>query len=144
MKMNCTVYDLVPKHKSDSSHIKDLERLSDDEIRPVLFPLLEWIQDINWPVAADVLPILAKHSKDVVPLIIEVLSPEEKDDIWKFWIIKELLPLFPYSELTGIIPCLERIVSEPAKGEIAEEVNIQADIFLKTAAQKKNRPSAPQ
>ncbi len=137
--MEYCIYDLIPKHKSDRSHIKDLEKLSDDEIRPILLSLLEWIRDINWPISADVLPILAKHPKDVIPLIINVLKPEEKDDIWKFWIIKELLPLFPYNELIPIIPCLKRIVLSPTKGEIAEEVNIQADDFMKINPIRENQ-----
>lgn len=61
--MNCNIYDLVPKNKSDISHLKELESLSDDEIRPVLFMLLEWIKDMNWPVAPKILVILAKTSK---------------------------------------------------------------------------------
>ena len=103
VKMNCSIYDLVPKHKSDISHLQEIKELSDDEIRPILFSLLEWIRDINWPIASEILAVLEKHQKEVIPLISKVLVPEESDNIWKYWIIKELLPLFSYNNLKPII-----------------------------------------
>lgn len=128
--MKCFIYDLVPKHKSDKSHLKEIQELSDDEIRPILFLLLEWIRDINWPVASEVLLILAKHQKEVIPLISQVLNPEESDCVWKYWIIKELLPLFSYNNLKLIIPNVRRIAINPTKDEVIEEVDCVASDFL--------------
>ena len=88
------IHDLVPKNKFDSSNIERLKHLTDNEIEPILPSLLEWIQDCNWPVAGDILPVLALHQSALVPLIHRVLSPHEKDDIWKYWIITCLAPLF--------------------------------------------------
>ena len=81
------IHDLVPKNKFDSSNIERLKHLTDNEIEPILPSLLEWIQDCNWPVAGDILPVLALHQSALVPLIHRVLSPHEKDDIWKYWIM---------------------------------------------------------
>lgn len=75
------IHDLVPKNKFDSSNIERLKHLTDNEIEPILPSLLEWIQDCNWPVAGDILPVLALHQSALVPLIHRVLSPHEKDDI---------------------------------------------------------------
>ena len=128
--MNCSIYDLVPKHKSDISHLQEIKELSDDEIRPILFSLLEWIRDINWPIASEILAVLEKHQKEVIPLISKVLVPEESDNIWKYWIIKELLPLFSYNNLKPIIPNVRRIAINPTKSEVIEEVNCVANDFL--------------
>ena len=85
---------LVPKDKCDGSHIEELKRLSDGEIEPILSRLLAWIQDINWPVAADLLPVLAQRQTALLPLIREILRVEETDDVWKYWILTSLAPLF--------------------------------------------------
>lgn len=128
--MELNISDWVPKSKSDMSHINDLKKLSDEEIKPILLPLLEWIQDINWPISYDVLQILAKHQKVVSPLVIGILDSENKDDIWKYWIIHDLLPLFSYDNLLPIIPSLKRIVLSPTRGELTEEVDMSAKKLL--------------
>ena len=88
------VHALVPKDKCDCSHIEELKRLSASEIEPILPRLLAWIQDINWPVAADLLPVLAQRQTALLPLIREILRAEETDDVWKYWILTSLAPLF--------------------------------------------------
>lgn len=66
-------------------------------------------------------------------MIIEALRADNNDDIWKYWIIKELLPLFSYKNLKPIVPCLKRISSNPTRGEITEEVDYAASDFLNAA-----------
>lgn len=43
--------NLIPKDKHDINAIKNLDHYSYNEIKPICINLLEWIQDINWPVA---------------------------------------------------------------------------------------------
>lgn len=122
--------DLVPKSKFDRSHIEELKRLSDHEIEPLLPSLLEWIKDCNWPVASDVLSVLACHQSALVPLLHGVLSPDEKDDIWKYWIITRLAPLLSDQSISCILPDIKRIAQTPTQGEFMEEVNQAAALFL--------------
>ena len=125
-----TVEELVPKTKFDDLGIEMLNKLSDSEIEPVILPLLEWLQDMNWPVAKPVADVLAKHPKLTAPYIINLLSPDQTDDIWKYWIITDLLPLFGCQELLPIIPHIKRIASAPTLGEHTEEVDIRAEELL--------------
>lgn len=125
------IYDLVPKNKFDSSHIEDLKRLTDKEIAPILPALLEWIQDMNWPVAHKVLPVLALHQSSLIPHILKALAPEEKDDMWKYWIITCLLPLFSERNIALLTPALKRIAEQPTQNERLGEVNDEAVLFLK-------------
>lgn len=126
------IYELIPKDKSDDSNIKKLALLSDEEIAPILLPLLTFIQDMNWPVAKEILPVLAKHQYVLNPLIAEILEPAEKDDIWKYWIIKKLLPMFSGGCVELIRSRVERIAKNPTNGETEEEVDIAAREYLKT------------
>lgn len=125
------VYNLLPKDKFDNSNIEKLKQLTDEEISPILPRLLEWIQDYNWPIAKDVLSVLALHQCELVPLIINVLKPEEKDDIWKYEIITYLLPLFSDENMKAVLSSVKRIAENPSENERLEEVDGAAITFLR-------------
>lgn len=124
-------FDLVPKDKFDSSTIAALKSLTEREIAPILPALLEWIQDCNWPVASDILPVLALHQAALAPLIHSVLRPNEKDAIWKYWIITCLVPLFSDETTDQLLPDIKRIAQNPTQSELSEEVQEAAVNFLK-------------
>src|SRR5690606_12966021 len=59
----------VPKDKHDLETAQLLINLRFPVIRPVLWQLFEWIQDVNWPVARILLPFLCslgRHSIETV------------------------------------------------------------------------------
>ncbi len=124
------VQQLLPKDKYDNSNIEKLRQLTDEEIAPVLPALLEWLKDANWPVFDDVLSVLALHQSALVPLIISILSSDEKDGIWKYWIISRLLPLFSDENIKAVLSSVKRIEENPTEGERTEEVNEIAADFL--------------
>ncbi|MDB3083823.1 DUF5071 domain-containing protein [Clostridioides difficile] len=123
------IEELLPKDKFDNSNIEKLKLLSDEDIRPICYRLLEWMQDYNWPVAKKILPVLALHQELITPLIMNVLS--EDDDDWKYWIISCLLPLFVDKNLEPIIPLVKRIAEKPTKWECEAEVDEISEVFLK-------------
>lgn len=41
------VKDLIPKNKFDDSNIEKLYLLTDEEIIPIIYDLLEWLMDYN-------------------------------------------------------------------------------------------------
>lgn len=124
------VEDLVPKNKFDFSGIAELKQLSDEEIEPVLPALLEWMKDMNWPVAREMPMLLAKHQKVIIPYIIDILQPEQLECDWKSYIIYALLPLLDADYLVQLKPSLERIGECPTWGEEDEETNIAAKELL--------------
>ncbi len=124
------VEDLVPKNKFDFSGIEKLRMLSDKEIAPILPGLLEWMKDMNWPVAKEMPGLLSEHQRMITPYIIEVLQPEQLECDWKNFIICDLLPMLDKQHLLMIKPCLERIAKNPTQGEIVEETDIEAKDFL--------------
>lgn len=133
------IYDLVPKDKFDNSNVEKLKNLTDSEIKPILPALLEWIQDCNWPVASDILPVLALHQSDLIPLIHGVLSPNEKNDMWKYWIITWLTPLFSDESIDCILPDIKRIATSPTQSELSEGINEEAVLFLQNRLSKTKR-----
>ena len=125
------INDLIPKDKFDTSSIDVLMTLNDDAIEPLIPKLLIWIQDMNWPVAPHVIKVLAKHCKVTEKYILSLLKPEQKDDIWKYNIIRYLLyewPSFPDDEL--ITSEIIRISERPTEGEKEELVDEAALKYL--------------
>jgi len=121
---------LIPRDKFDNTHIEELGRLTDAEIAPILPALLAWIQDINWPVAAELLPVLAAHASALTPLLVKVLGPEERDEIWKRWIVTCLLPRFSRAERLPLLPALRRIAESPTPGEREEGLDEAVEALL--------------
>jgi len=123
------VSDLIPKHKHDTSTIKQLMGLTEKEIQPILPALLEWMADMNWPVAPHIVKVLAQFPNGITPLIKQALSPEADDNILKYWIISELLPQLPYENQYQLWHDFGRIADSPTDKEKMEEVDSLARKF---------------
>lgn len=82
--------DLLPKDKFDNANLEKIASLSDNEIKPIIGGLMEWVQDYNWPVAKEVVPILIARQNLIVPYLSEILS--SKDIMWKYWIMDLIIP----------------------------------------------------
>ena len=109
---------LLPRHKSDVERAKTLANLGYPAVAPILPELVEWLQDMNWPVAPVVLSILIPIGIPLVPLIRDVL--EADDEIWKYWVLTVLIPQSPplyealrerVRQIAMITPCSEEEVT---------------------------------
>ena len=86
------VKKLLPKNKFDDSNIDKLYELTDEEIKPIIYDLLEWLQDYNWPIAPQIEKVLILRENLVFPYISTILSGN--DVMWKCWIMLYLIPNF--------------------------------------------------
>ena len=111
------VRKFLPKDKYDVAGVRRIALLSEEEVRPVLGDLLEWLQDLNWPIASEVVKILPKYTKSLLPHLHTILDEANADGIWKYWIIKELLPLLNKEIVNDLYTELKRIAMEPTAGE---------------------------
>lgn len=100
---------LIPKDKFDNSTINQLCKLTDNEIQPIIFDLLEWLQDYNWPIAKDILPIVVLHQNIAMPHILAIL--QDNDTMWKFWVIELVIPYLIYPNKQLVKSELERLSS---------------------------------
>ena len=124
------INDYLPRDKSDFERVSKLENL-DKSIIVLLIPkLLEWLQDINWPIAMDVATILLKYSEETTPYVKKVLR--SNDDIWKDWCLIYFVEKLPQRLKTEFMDDLIRISSNPTHGEKLEEVNETAEMILQS------------
>lgn len=102
----------IPKDKLDVAAVERLALARPEQIGGIERPLLEWIADINWPVAKELIKILPKYYKEIVPAIVVLLSNQEEDIYLKISIVEHLLPRLPndsFIELASVIEYMANI-----------------------------------
>ena len=77
-------HPLIPEHKFDIKTAQLAASAGFPAVEPVLYELLEWIQDCNWPVAGELLPFLASVGEPLAPHIRRAFASD--DYIWQYWI----------------------------------------------------------
>lgn len=112
--------DLIPKDKFDNSTINQLCKLTDNEIQPIIYNLLEWLQDYNWPIAKDILPIVVLHQNIAMPYILTIL--QGNDIIWKYWVLELVIPYLIYPNKQLVKNELERLSSLEIIDEDIDEI----------------------
>lgn len=123
----------TPVDKFDLGGMDELEKLSDEEIAPLLTELFAWMKDLNWPVARAMPALLLKHQKIIIPHIIAILQPGQIECDWKSNVIYELLPFLDAEYLAQVVPSLRRIVQDTTDGEKTEETHIAAQEMLESS-----------
>lgn len=125
MDRQMNVKELIPKHKHDHKVITGLKNLSFEQIEPIIPALLEWIQDMNWPIARQVADILEPFVDRITPEIIKMLRTD--DILWKYWI---LISLLRKTTDPVVLAEIERLAKHPSKDEIENDVHIEAAAIL--------------
>ena len=122
--MDIGIKGLIPKHKFDQETVEKLEKLSFEQLKPIIPELLEWLQDMNWPIARPVADILEPHIDKIVPEIIKIFKTD--DGMWKYWVI-----IFVRNTTNPLLLNeIERIAKFPSRDEIEDEVNFLAIAIL--------------
>lgn len=118
----------LPKDKHDFDSVIVLSKLEHSKVIILIPNLLEWLQDINWPIATEIANLLLRYPEGTIPYVKEVLSA--KDDIWKEWCLRYFVNELPDHLVIEFKGELTRIAFEPTKGEELEEVNKTAQMIL--------------
>lgn len=118
---------LLPGTKSDIDKAKAVVALGFPAVESALPSLMEWMQDINWPVAQVLQPFLARIGAPLEPHIRVVL--QSNDEIWKFWVLQHVVA--KSDELVQLFqPELLRLANQATPGEQAEELDVLAKTIL--------------
>lgn len=117
----------LPRDKYDTASAETLVSLGWERIVPVIPNILEWLQDINWPVAVVFRPFLIAVGAPLAPFIKAVLATD--DNVWKYGILASVVSQAP--ELAAELRLdLERLCSNPSDGERLEGVSELAQEIL--------------
>jgi HEAT repeat protein len=120
--------ECIPTDKHDAAAVRRAEAFGYPGINPILPELLQWLQDINWPVASKVASLLAKAGPEIAQPIRDVLNSD--DDVWKYFVLQDLAGHLDTAARGPIRTDIVRIAESPTKGEQAEEVDLEASRLL--------------
>jgi len=119
------IRNLIPKNKHDHNVIAGLRELSFEQLRPIIPELLEWMQDMNWPIGRPIADILKPFVDRIAPEIIKIFNTN--DGLWKLWVLTNLT-----ADATdpALLNEIQRIAKFPTRDEIEEEANLAAISIL--------------
>ncbi len=118
-----SLLELLPKSKFDDSNIERLSQLSTEQMKPLIGSLLSWLQDMNWPIAKKVLPVIAEHQEIAMPHVSSVLSGcGGYDWLWIYWILQYLFPLLKEQNVQLVKSELEFLSSLKGTDEDSMEI----------------------
>jgi hypothetical protein len=115
------VRELIPRHKQDYERVEVLKNQRLEDIKPILPELLEWLQDMNWPIARDIEMIVVKFQEDLIPHLKYIFTMNDGD--WKYFLLNGLIGKLPDHILETLKPDLERIKNNPTNDEKYSELN---------------------
>ena len=114
------VKDLVPKDKHDVSNIDKLYSLTDEEMKPIVYDLLEWVQDYNWPVAQELIPLLKEREDIIFPYMSDILRGD--DFMWKYWIMDLIIPGFSFEHKNALKDDILKLINDLDIDEDTESI----------------------
>ncbi|MFT8320267.1 MAG: DUF5071 domain-containing protein [Bacillus sp. (in: firmicutes)] len=85
---------------------------------------MEWIQDMNWPIANEIAEILFTFPNELIPLIKNVLATN--DYVWMYWCLEILVKRLPADVKKQVKSELIRLVEKPTAEEKLEELDVTA------------------
>lgn len=130
--------NLIPKDKFDLDAAKRLSLATPEQVSVVATSLLEWIADMNWPVALELIHVLPKFYKEIIPSIELILINPENDAIWKYWIISQLLIQFPKEGIINLLPIIQEYADSVPNNEDEDNLKKSALDFLDWYNKKEN------
>ncbi len=130
--------NLIPKDKFDLDAAKRLSLATPEQVSVVATSLLEWIADMNWPVALELIHILPQFYKELLPSIEQILINPENDTIWKYWIISQLLIQFPKESIINLLPIIQEYADSVPNNEDEDDLKKSALDFLDWYNKKEN------
>lgn len=129
--MDKAIDSLLPRDKHDVSNAMALVNLGWDGAECVAPQILEWVQDLNWPVAYIFAPFLVDAGARLAPFIRPIFAGD--DAIWTFNILQAVVSQSP--ALTTELFCeLECLAHNPTLNEELEGASDEARQILEDHA----------
>src|SRR4051812_35799931 len=105
----------LPRSPDDVERASALVRLGYPTVAPVLPAMMDWLQDMNWPVARVLAPFLVSLGDVVLPEVHRVLTSD--DAVWKYWCLWAIVRELPQAAIEELHPLLVRLSQSPSPAE---------------------------
>ncbi|MCB1176697.1 MAG: DUF5071 domain-containing protein, partial [Leptospiraceae bacterium] len=111
-----------PVDKHDLDNAKLLINLGYPKVKPILYDIIDWIGDINWPVAKIFLPFLSSIGKECNDVIQKIF--ESNDGMLKYNVIQYVIPNMKKEDSKFFIPILKKLQKNLTEDDKKEEVDL--------------------
>lgn len=119
---------LIPKDKFDLDSVNILKDMDITDVKPIIFDLLEWTKDSNWPITKDIGTMLVPLGFELIPYLKVIFDSD--DDCWKYSVLVNLVNQLPLPVLLEMETDLKRLVFNPTEREKEELVTEEAAEIL--------------
>ena len=120
---------MLPKDKFDVSAVEQLRTADTQLVIPLLKGMLEWIQDMNWPVAKPMVEVLLNYPTEITPFVEEVLRGD--DEMWIYCCLIELVPNLPFYSKLVLVDAVEEIASRPISAFNEDIVQVAKEALIR-------------
>ena len=124
------INNCIPKDKFDTAAIERANQIGFPTLNSILSDLLEWVQDANWPVAAETAVLLSNAGLEILPHIKAILRSD--DGTWKYWTIDLVVRNLDADVLLELCNDLVRLTENPTQDDQKEDVAAVARSILLT------------
>jgi len=114
------ISSFVPKNKSDYESIARLKTLKNEGIEQIADEILEWVQDINWPIASEICDLLIPLDTKIISGVRKILNTEDYD--WIYNCLNYIVKFLSKDAILEIEEELMRIVLTPNNEEVEMEL----------------------
>jgi hypothetical protein len=101
-----------------------LKKIGYPRVKAIIPELLEWIKDMNWPGAQEIVDLLITIDDEIVPYVKKVLK--SGDGIWIVWLLSEVVSTWDKNLMKQIKNDLYDLSITLDNNLIVEGVDIQA------------------
>lgn len=125
--MNRSPFTLIPASKYEVEKAQQLVELGWPAVQPVLPQILEWLQDLNWPVARVLQPFVVSIGAPLAPAMRDVLVGS--DSSWKYSLVVGVLA-HSASLQSALVPELKWLAEGSGRADSDEGVQDAARNLL--------------
>lgn len=119
---------LIPKDKFDFAAVERIKSAHPASVESVLPQIFEWLEDINWPVAQELVKVLVNFDDIIIPYLIDLI--QKPDGLREYSVYYYMMPLLTNNQLQLLKDELERVSYNPSPFEREEEYDKVALKYL--------------
>lgn len=116
---------MMPKDKFDLVAVEQLKQAQAEDILPNLPHMLEWMQDLNWPVAEPMIEVLLHYPTEITPYVEGIL--QGNDETWIYNCLVAIVPRLPFFSKLVLVNAVEQLATK--------DVTVQNEHLVEAAKQ---------
>ncbi|MFM9278195.1 DUF5071 domain-containing protein [Paenibacillus jiagnxiensis] len=116
-------HNILPRDKHDFNSVEVLAHLEKSKVIPLLPELLEWLQDMNWPIAPAIVDLLLKYKVETIPHVKTIFS--QHDSGWIYNILEHLIKRWDTEFVSSVFSSLRDLAQSTDNDDDTDLIAIE-------------------